>query len=590
MLYFVFQAALLLLFPIIHCSGNELDLASFSTVLPELPTIPGNVSGYSTEVKNTSETLVTKSSNSENGAKIFNTHKPATIFNTHKPVTKTRRVTEYPRNDEDRIDRTIYVNNIDEAFIILKREIEVYVGKNELNYSLIVLEERFEFRHLISISELNKMSNLHHGTIGLKFNQKLLLHNKFLHQFELWWVLRSCSHLPSIYINKCRVLPIESDDILINIATAEAPRTLLLRINNTTKFTKITGISPNDVGCYCKEHSSVVECSHCLGSASLEYLLLTIKSSSTLQLFSTSSTPPISIKFKLLDISRIISINCLSSSKDYISIDLNHEKTSLLLEFTPRGISNKTDITLLSCSTPDGRSTKKLCQLTERNLSLPIRPMTKLLPHENIIMNIKTPRSASYVVTYYWSVSDNRPEKVTQVIETSDRRYMGSACFNSSLVGCERKHVIGNTWEGARGRDHVIEDTWEGARGRDHVVGNTSYNRDLDKRGVEVEQMVVVCNSTDTPIVLCTPRLIDGPSHIGHVPEPRAQNSPLLLALMYCAVAILFVLLGCFGYKMRRLHLDRQCEYHTYAQPDCVQLPSLDYTGIEIRHTDHTYH
>ena len=450
---------MLLVFPIVHCFGNELDLASFSTVLPELPTIPGNVSGHSTEVKNALETLVTKSSNSEN---------EATIFNTHKPVTKTRRVTEYPRNDEDMIDRTIYVNNIDEAYIILKREIEVYVGNNGANYSLIVLEEMFEFRHLISISELNKMSDTQHGMVGLEFNQKLLLHNKFLRQFELWWVIRSCSHLPSIYSNKCRVIPIESDDILINIATAEAPRTILLRMNNSTKFTKMTGISAEDMDCYCKEHNSVVKCSDCLGSASLEYLLLTIKFSSTLQLFSTSSRSPTSIKFKLLDVSKIISINPFSSSKHHISINLNHEKTSLLLEFTSRGISNKTAISLLSCSTPDGRSTVKLCELTERSLPLPIRPKTKLLPNENIIMNINTPRSASYVVTYYWSVSGNHV-KVTQVIETSDGRYMGSACFNSSLVGCERKHVVG--------------DTWVGARGLEHVVGNISYNPGLDEKG-----------------------------------------------------------------------------------------------------------
>jgi hypothetical protein len=177
----------------------------------------------------------------------------------------------------------------------------------------------------------------------------------------------------------------------------------------------------------------------------VKYFLLTINSTASLLLFSYPSNPPDSIRFEVLEVSQIISIDPLNQTRKFhIKVDLDHDVTSLLLEFTSRGTSPKPSIYLISCSTYDGRYGRKrdLCESTTRNISLHVRKMTKLRPGENIIMNIKTARSASYLLTYSFS-SVNGSETSTKVkreveILTLDRRYMGSACFNESLEGCEK--------------------------------------------------------------------------------------------------------------------------------------------------------
>ena len=148
--------------------------------------------------------------------------------------------------------------------------------------------------------------------------------------------------------------------------------------------------------------------------------------------------------FNVLSVSQIISVNLQSTPTELdVPVDLVRDRTSLLIEFTSSHFTyNSSNIYFESCSTYDGKSSRKqeLCELTDRNVSLNTRSFRKLLPRENVILNLQTARGASYLLSYYPS-EEAKIEKESKVVEvvTHDKRFLTSVCFNETLVGCRRE-------------------------------------------------------------------------------------------------------------------------------------------------------
>ena len=371
-------------------------------------------------------------------------------------VTLSRRVTEYPRNDEDMVDRTIYVRGISEAFVILTREIELYVSRGHAkNYSLMGLQKNLKLKHLISVSDLLSKSEVHHDTLKLHFGQKLLLYNKAAYRFETWWTIKLCSDLNETFISKCRVVNIDANNVLINVPSDEIPKIILLH-NKNISISNISGSASDDMQCFSRKYhlENTLRRTNCHHTSSHKYLLLTITSSTRLllntsttspHLFnSTSTTPLVTVYFNVLSVSQIISVNHQTTpTKLDVPVNLVRDRTSLLIEFTSSHFTHtSSNIYIESCSTYDGKSSRKkeLCELTDRNVSLNTRSFRKLLPHENVILNLQTARSASYLLSYYPS-EEAKIEKESKVVEvvTYDKRFLTSVCFNETLEGCRRE-------------------------------------------------------------------------------------------------------------------------------------------------------
>ncbi|KAL5267546.1 hypothetical protein ACHWQZ_G004547 [Mnemiopsis leidyi] len=486
-------------------------------------------------------------------------------------VTQTRRVTEFPRNDEDMVDRTIYVRGISEAYIILKREVEIHVKRDgAINYSLTSLQKNFKLKHLINVFELLSNLELHHAELKLHFGQKLLLFNKAAHRFEKWWTIRKCSDLNENFISKCRVVNINSNDVMINIPSDETPKIILLHNKNTT-FSGIESSSVDNIQCFNRKHYQeeiTLKSTNCHHTNSLNLLLLTITFESKLLLKTTNSS--VTVYFNVLSVSQIISINPWAQSTPsslVVPVNLVRDRTSLLIEFTsPHFAYSSSDVYVESCSTYDGKSsrTQELCELTHRNVSLNTRSVRKLLPRENVILNLQTARSATYLLSYYPSEAAKIEKELSMVeVVTSDKRFLTSVCFNNSLVGWQRMLFYFTS------------------------QGNASFDRKLLSDEVKAEQEIVVCEETDNiPVTLCTSRLVGDTHNPAHIEQRSRDFSVIVLSALCGVVVVMLGVVGCVAYRFRQRQLDKKCDYHAYMQPECDP-PSfeVDYTGIEVVHS-----